>query len=59
MGDFADGVLDGDFCQVCGVYMEGGDGYPRTCSTCLNEDDDLDLETKPKKKKKNKKRDKK
>ncbi len=35
MGDAADAILDGDFCQECGEYMAGGDGYPRTCETCL------------------------
>jgi len=34
MGDIADAMLDGDLCQCCGVYMEGGDGYPRSCGAC-------------------------
>jgi hypothetical protein len=34
MGDIADAMLDGDLCQCCGEYMEGGDGYPRTCAAC-------------------------
>lgn len=34
MGDIADAMLDGDLCQCCGVYMEGGNGYPQTCGGC-------------------------
>jgi hypothetical protein len=34
MGDVADAMLDGDLCQCCGVYMEGGAGYPQTCNAC-------------------------
>jgi hypothetical protein len=34
MGDIADAMLDGDLCQCCGEYMEGGAGYPRTCPGC-------------------------
>ena len=35
MGDIADAMLDGDLCQCCGVYMEGGAGLPQTCDSCL------------------------
>lgn len=41
MGDIADAMLDGDLCQVCGVYMSGGDGYPQTCAGCLRETRDF------------------
>ena len=34
MGDIADAMLDGDLCQCCGVYMEGGAGFPQTCDAC-------------------------
>jgi hypothetical protein len=37
MGDVADMILEGVLCQECGVYMEGGDGIPRTCAGCLRE----------------------
>jgi hypothetical protein len=37
MGDIADAMLDGDLCQCCGVYMEGGNGYPQTCASCARE----------------------
>lgn len=38
MGDIADAMLDGDLCQCCGVYMEGGNGYPQTCAACARTD---------------------
>lgn len=40
MGDMADGILEGIFCQVCGVYMgeDAGDGFPVTCEACMEED---------------------
>ena len=38
MGDIADAMLDGDLCQCCGVYMEGGNGYPQTCRACQRAD---------------------
>jgi hypothetical protein len=34
MGDVADAMLEGDLCQCCGEYMEGGAGYPQTCAAC-------------------------
>lgn len=34
MGEVADSILDGDFCQECGEYMGEGDGYPRSCPAC-------------------------
>lgn len=34
MGDMADGILDGDFCEWCGEYLGPGDGYPRKCASC-------------------------
>lgn len=45
MGEIADSIIDGEFCQLCGEYLGEATGYPRCCSTC-----------KPKKKKKNKKK---
>jgi hypothetical protein len=41
MGDIADAMLDGDLCQYCGVYMEGGAGYPQTCAGCQREAKDF------------------
>ncbi len=40
MGDIADDIIDGIFCQQCGKYIddplseEGGPGYPRNCHGC-------------------------
>ena len=34
MGDIADMILEGELCQECGAYMDGADGYPRTCHSC-------------------------
>lgn len=34
MGEYAEYMLNGDDCQVCGEYMGNGDGYPRTCRSC-------------------------
>lgn len=34
MGDIADGILEGVFCQQCGDYLGGGEGFPKTCSGC-------------------------
>ena len=33
----ADYILDGDDCQECGEYIGEGDGYPRSCGGCDNE----------------------
>lgn len=35
MGDIANAMLDGTFCQQCGEYIDGtAPGYPRTCGGC-------------------------
>ena len=34
MGDMADGMIDGTFCQECGEYIGKPCGYPRSCSGC-------------------------
>lgn len=34
MGDFADMVVDGIVCQLCGEFMGDACGHPRTCSGC-------------------------
>lgn len=40
MGEIADSILDGDFCQCCGEYMEdeAGAGFPQTCAGCSDEE---------------------
>lgn len=46
MGEMADAILDGDFCQVCGEVFddiidgEDSPGYARTCAACGGDDDD-------------------
>ncbi len=36
MGEIAEMILEGDLCEICGVYLddEGGDGFPRRCEGC-------------------------
>ena len=34
MGDMADGVLSGMFCEWCGVLLKGEAEYPRLCKNC-------------------------
>jgi len=38
MGEYADYMLNGDDCQVCGQHIGDGDGYPRTCGGCQREE---------------------
>lgn len=34
MGEIADLMLDGDICEVCGVELSEGNGYPQLCEAC-------------------------
>ena len=34
MGDVADMVLEGLFCEGCGAFMGNECGYPRRCEEC-------------------------
>lgn len=34
MGDVVDAILEGTLCEVCGVYLEDAEGYPRKCWSC-------------------------
>lgn len=34
MGEIAEGIVNGDYCQECGSYIGEGEGYPRTCDSC-------------------------
>lgn len=40
MGDIADAILDGDMCEVCGEWLDDGDGFVRRCDGCSEEDED-------------------
>lgn len=37
MGEMADAILDGVFCQICGEYLGEGDGFPTYCEACKPE----------------------
>lgn len=34
MGEIAEAMINGDFCQHCGEYLGEGGGYPRSCAAC-------------------------
>jgi hypothetical protein len=34
MGEIAEAMLNGEFCTVCGEYIENEAGYPKTCFSC-------------------------
>lgn len=34
MGEITEGILSGDFCQECGVYIGDDACYPRSCADC-------------------------
>lgn len=34
MGDIADDIIDGIYCQHCGDYLGAPTGYPRSCNSC-------------------------
>src|SRR5579859_1616962 len=38
MGEYAEYILNGDDCQYCSEYLGEGDGYPRTCRSCRDEE---------------------
>lgn len=39
MGEYADDILEGDCCEICGEYFEDDEspGHPRTCAACVDE----------------------
>ena len=40
MGEIADAVLSGFFCDICGVMVDGDEpGYPRLCGACKEEEE--------------------
>lgn len=41
MGDYADDVLEGVYCQYCGEYLDEDVGYPRTCHACIEDGIDV------------------
>lgn len=34
MGEIADSILDGQFCEQCGEYLGEGNGFPQKCNSC-------------------------
>lgn len=38
MGEYANYMLSGDDCCVCGEHIGSGDGFPRTCAGCSRPD---------------------
>ena len=43
MGDVADSIIDGEFCQECGEHIGDGNGYPVSCSGCSGDDSSPNL----------------
>jgi hypothetical protein len=40
MGEIAEAMINGLFCEMCGAYLDGEEpGYPRRCSDCEDEDE--------------------
>ena len=45
MGEIADAIIDGFYCELCGEMIDGNEnepGYPRTCTGCKTEEEDED-----------------
>lgn len=38
MGEYADYMLNGDDCQFCGEYLGNGEGFPRSCAACADDE---------------------
>jgi hypothetical protein len=42
MGEIADAMINGLFCEQCGVFLDGEEpGYPRKCDNCQDENGDI------------------
>lgn len=39
MGDIADSIIEGEFCQFCGCYLGDAVGYPQSCAECDGEEE--------------------
>lgn len=44
MGEYAEMILEGSVCDICGEYMGEPTGYPQRCNDCHNEITKLELE---------------
>lgn len=40
MGEMAEYILNGDDCQFCGKHIGEGEGFPRSCAGCGDDDAD-------------------
>ena len=38
MGEYAEMMLDGTCCSVCGEFLGGSEGYPITCPSCRDDE---------------------
>lgn len=45
MGEYAEMILDGECCQICGEYLGESMGHPMTCASCHSEDMERELES--------------
>lgn len=41
MGEIADSMLDGEYCESCGEYLGEGSGFPARCAACGNDDEEI------------------
>lgn len=40
MGEMAEWILEGGCCQICGCEFDEPTGYPTTCDSCLEEEEE-------------------
>lgn len=38
MGEYADQMLEGESCELCGVYLRYNHGSPQKCNSCKTEE---------------------
>ena len=44
MGEYAEMILDGECCQICGEYLGESSGHPMTCDDCHTEEMMMEIE---------------
>lgn len=44
MGEYAEMIIEGSACEICGEYMGEATGYTQRCNGCHNEITKLELE---------------
>jgi DNA polymerase III epsilon subunit-like protein len=45
MGEYADAIIDGESCQMCGIPIYHGEGFPTYCSVQCAKDHGADQQT--------------